>query len=168
MKRIVISLGSNIDREAKIRFALVCLERQFPDIEISRIFETRPVGFDGPDFFNLVAGFVSDQSYEEVREILKDIEKQAGREAGAKSYGSRVLDIDILLFGDQVLQPDFNVPRDEILKFAYVLQPLAELYPDMLHPETGQRFADMWSGFCDPEQQTAAVVIDLSPSRASA
>ena len=157
MNRVVVSLGSNIDRRNNVRFALEQLNSRFADLEISRIFETRSVGFEGPDFYNLVAGFTSGLEFTDVRAELKEIERRAGREVREKSYGSRVLDIDILLFGEQVLRPDYNVPRDEIDKFAYVLKPLSDLYPDMVHPVTGQRFAQMWASF-DGEDQCVDVV----------
>ena len=157
MNRVVVSLGSNIDRRKNIRFALEQLNNRFEDLEISRVFETRSVGFEGPDFYNLVAGFTSGLEFGVVRTELKEIERQAGREVAEKSYGSRVLDIDILLFGEEVLKPDYNVPRDEIDNFAYVLKPLSDLYPDMVHPVTGQCFAQMWASF-DGEDQCLTVV----------
>ena len=100
---------------------------------------------------------------EDVRAELKEIERQAGRELQEKSFGSRVLDIDVLLFDKLVLRPDYNVPRDEIDNFAYVLKPLSDLYPDMQHPVTGQRFSQMWAGFDGEDQCVAVVDIGFTP-----
>ena len=77
-----------------------------------------------------------------------------------------MLDIDILLFGGQVL-PDCNVPRDEIEKFAYILKPLSELYPDLTHPRCGRRFAEIWAQFAAADQPITTVAVDLSPAPAS-
>ena len=165
MNRVVVSLGSNIDRRKNIRFALEQLDSRFADLEFSTVFETRPVGFEGPDFYNLVAGFGTGHEFTDVWAELKEIERQAGREIQEKSYGSRVLDIDILLFGHHVFRPDYNVPRDEIEKFAYVLKPLSQLYPDMQHPVTGQRFDQMWASFDGEDQCVTVVDIDFSPDR---
>ena len=84
----------------------------------------------------------------DVREQLRDIEAKAGRVRGRKTFASRVLDIDVILFGDQNLRDQgYNIPRDEIEKYAYVLKPLADLYPDLTHPVTGETIAAMWQQF---------------------
>ena len=148
MRQIVLSLGSNIDRENNIRFALQQIEQNFGDCEISPIYETVSVGFEGPNFFNLVLGFEDDQPLLQLRDQLRGIESDAGRVRGAKSFANRVLDIDVLLFGEDNLRSQgFNIPRDEIEKYAYVLKPLADLYPDRRHPLFDKTFKQMWQEF---------------------
>ena len=70
----------------------------------------------------------------------------AGRKRGEDSFVSRSLDIDLLLYGEQVID-EWRVPRDDILKYAFVLRPLAEMAPDLVHPATGKTMAEHWQAF---------------------
>ena len=161
MKLVVLSLGSNIDRENNIARAVEKIGCLFGDVDLSPVYETGSVGFEGPSFFNLVAGIRTDQPLLAVRDAMREIEAEAGRIRGRKSFDNRVLDIDVLLFGDQVLRPEYNIPRDEIDKYAFVLKPLADLYPDLTHPLTGRRFADMWQDFDAGDQALEVVEFPL-------
>ena len=148
MTHVVLSLGSNIEREKNIRFAVSELKKKFGQLEISPVYETSSVGFDGPPFFNLVVGFYCSDSVQHVRDRLRRIESVAGRVRGKKSFDSRVLDIDILLYGNRDLREQgYNIPRDEIERFAYVLKPLSDLYPEIVYPITGQTVTHMWQQF---------------------
>ena len=149
---VVLSLGSNIDKEKNIRFALTEIQKTFGELEVSPVYETSSVGFDGPAFYNLVVGLHSEMKVQRIIDILREIETQAGRIRGAKSFASRVLDIDVVLFGDAVLRPELNIPRDEIEKYAYVLKPLADLYPDLVHPISQQTISEMWQEFESKDQ----------------
>ncbi len=154
MTHVVLSLGSNIDREVNIRYALREIESRFGPLELSPVYETSAVGFDGPAFYTLGAGMQCDLDLPVIIEALREIESGAGRVRGSKTYDSRVLDIDVILYGDENWRDrGFNVPRDEIERFAYVLKPLADLYPDLRHPILGQTMAEMWAGF-DARDQT--------------
>ena len=158
MTHVVLSLGSNIDRETNIRTALDKVQSRLGDLELSPVYETVAVGFEGPPFLNLVAGFDTDLPLLEVRDQLRQIEIESGRVRGNKTFDNRILDIDIILFGDQDFRPQgFNIPRDEIEKFAYVLKPLSDLYPNQFHPVTGKRYIDMWHAF-DSSAQPVEVV----------
>ena len=151
--QIVLSLGSNINRDHNIRYALREIIASFGQIDISPIYETVSVGFEGPPFVNLVCGFSSDKPLLEIRERLRTIETNAGRVRGKKSFDNRILDIDVVLFGNHNFRPRYNVPRDEIEKYAYVLKPLSELYPDKVHPITTQTYKEMWRQFSDDTQK---------------
>ena len=145
---VVLSLGSNIDKEVNISEAVTSLQKIFGHLDISPIYETSSVGFSGPTFFNLVVGFHSTQSVDDIRETLQGIEAKAGRVRGPKSFASRVLDIDIILYGNANLRKEgYNIPRDEIEKYAYVLKPLVDLYPNLIHPISGQDMISMWRDF---------------------
>jgi 2-amino-4-hydroxy-6-hydroxymethyldihydropteridine diphosphokinase len=134
--RVYVSIGSNIEREKNIRGAA------------SSVYETHAEGFDGDDFYNLAACFDTDEPVEDVRAALLAIEAAHGRVREHKHHGARTLDIDILLYGDLIRhQPPLDIPRREILQYAFVLAPLAELAPDLAHPETGERFAELWRRF---------------------
>ena len=153
MTHVVLSLGSNIDKEINISQAIEALTNYYGKLDISAIYETSSVGFEGPSFFNLVVGMQTEQTVDTIRETLRSIEANAGRVRGPKAFASRVLDIDIILFGDANLRDQgYNIPRDEIEKYAYVLKPLADLYPDLVHPVSRQPINQMWRDFDQGEQ----------------
>ena len=82
------------------------------------------------------------------RIFLREIERRSGRIRGEKTFDSRILDIDIILFGQSDLRSTgMDIPRLEIEKYAYVLKPLSDLYPEMRHPVSGHSFAAMWEAF---------------------
>lgn len=150
MISLVLSLGSNIDRDKHIRFALEQLSENFGPLTISPVYETIAVGFNGPDFYNLVVLAQTDMQIEPIIQQIQMIEAAAGRVRGEKCCESRNLDIDVLLFGDADLRDSGrNIPRDEIVSAAYVLKPLADILPDMRHPVSGQSFSEMWADMQD-------------------
>ncbi len=152
MTQLVLSLGSNIEREKHIRFALKALKGLFGELDISPVYETRAVGFEGPDFYNLVVVANTSLDLDALLGTIRRIENEAGRVREEKSFQSRNLDIDILLLGDANLHDQGrNIPRREIEHAAYVLKPLAFLLPDMRHPVSGQRYEDMWRAFHNNE-----------------
>ncbi len=148
MPRVYVSIGSNIDREANIRGAVRMLREHYGPLTLSRVYETPAEGFDGDAFYNLVAAFDTEESVDQLHAALAAIEAGHGRQRGGARFGPRTLDLDILLYGDLVRHDDrFDVPRDEIEKHAFVLGPLAEIAPDLRHPETGTTLARMWENF---------------------
>jgi 2-amino-4-hydroxy-6-hydroxymethyldihydropteridine diphosphokinase len=148
MSRVYVSLGSNIDRERNIRGAVHALRERYGTLTLSRVYETPAEGFDGDAFYNLVAGFDTDESVEQVRAALAAIEDAHGRTRNGPRHGPRTLDLDLLLYGDLVRhEGGFDIPRGEIVKYAFVLGPLAEIAPDLHHPETGVRLDELWKTF---------------------
>lgn len=144
-QQVFLSLGSNIDRDANIRGGLDALASQFGEVRLSPVYESEAVGFDGAAFYNLVAEIRTDMPVGVLAEVLRDIEAAHGRRRGEKKFSSRTLDIDILTYGNLCGEIDgVQLPRDEILKHAFVLLPLADLAPDARHPESGKRYADLW------------------------
>src|SRR5699024_369002 len=114
-------------------------------------------GFEGAAFHNLVIGFDCTLAPLEVVHALRAIEQQCGRSRNEKMR-SRTLDLDLLLYGDQVLDAaDLRVPRSDITRYAFVLKPLLELLPDGRHPLSGRRYADLWAEF-DASDQPLQVV----------
>lgn len=150
MTHVVLGLGSNSNREHNISKAVRAINEIYGKIEISPVYETDPAGFSGCVFYNLVIGVHSDQSPGQIQNAMHSMEAEAGRVRGEKSYDNRVLDIDLLLYGDQVLYPKFNIPRDEIARYAFVLKPLSDLYPDLCHPVSGRSYLEMWQSFDGP------------------
>ena len=154
MARIYISIGSNIERERHVRAALAALRAQFSNLLCSSIYESEPVGFQGDNFFNAVAACDTEKSVRQVAQSLAAIEAQHGRVRSAERFAARTLDLDLLLYGDQVVQEqDIKLPRAEILTNAFVLCPLAQIAPDTQHPVVGKTYAELWRDFPRTEQR---------------
>lgn len=148
MPRVYVSIGSNIDRENNIRGAVQALRKHYIFLTLSRVYETPAEGFDGAAFYNLVAGFDTDEPVERVRQTLADIENAHGRKRGGARFSARTLDLDLLLYNELVRHADgVDIPRGEIVKYAFVLGPLAEIAPDLKHPETGEPLRTLWGKF---------------------
>ncbi|WP_371376850.1 2-amino-4-hydroxy-6-hydroxymethyldihydropteridine diphosphokinase [Thalassotalea aquiviva] len=156
MAQVYISIGSNIDREKQIIAGVKALKQAFGNIELSSVYECEPVGFVGDNFFNLVARTETTKSPGEVGQILKQLEYDHGRVDFSKKFSPRKMDLDILLYDDLVMDEPVQIPRDEIPENAYVLQPLAELAPDLVHPTLGQSYQQLWQDY-NKEQQLRKV-----------
>ena len=162
MARVYISIGSNIEREANIRAAVQALRERFGILTLSSVYENQPIGFEGENFYNLVAAFDTDESPEAVATILHDIERQLGRERGPSRFSSRTIDLDLLLYGDlQRHDTELRIPRPEITEYACVLRPLAELAPKACHPRSGETFAALWARFDKTAQPLTPVALEL-------
>ena len=154
MTRVYVGIGSNIDRDANIRGGIAALKDQFGDVVVSRIYESPAFGFEGDNFYNLVAGFDTSCSLNELAEKLRTIEYTFGRKRHTERFLPRKLDIDLLLFGNLVCHDDqYDLPRDDIVRYAFVLCPLAEIAGQERHPELGESYAELWRVFDDNEQQ---------------
>ena len=154
MALIYLSLGSNIEPQRHICAALDALVEQFGELQISTVYESESVGFEGENFFNLVVGIYSDLAVGEISAILKAIENSNGRDRRQPRFSSRSLDIDILTVDDLTgVYEGITLPREEVLKNAFVLQPLAQLAPQAVHPVTGQSYAQHWQQYDKTEQQ---------------
>ena len=154
MPRVFIGMGSNIDRESNIRGGINAVRQIFGDITLSSIYESRAYGFEGENFYNLVAAFDTDLSLDDLTEKLREIEYSFGRKRNEKRFLSRTLDIDLLVYDDIVRHDDkFDLPRQDIIDYAFVLCPLAEIAGEQKHPEKGQTFNEMWKNFDRSQQE---------------
>jgi 2-amino-4-hydroxy-6-hydroxymethyldihydropteridine diphosphokinase len=143
--RVYLSLGSNVDREARICQAVALLGERFGEIQTSPVYDSAAVGFDGSDFLNLVVGIDTSFEVEKVAEIFRDIEDRLGRDRSLPKFASRPIDLDILTYNDLILDaPGIRIPRPEILENAFVLKPLQDIAPRSLHPETRESYATLW------------------------
>ena len=146
MPRVWISVGSNIDRETHIRAALNELQAVFGELVVSPVYEAQAVGFDGDPFFNLVVGFYSEFPPATLHGLMREIEARHGRKRNGEKLASRTLDLDVLTYGDQVGDAGGKtLPRDEIVEYAFVLAPLADVAGGERHPALGERYADLWA-----------------------
>ncbi len=144
MTRAYIALGSNLgDREATIRDALAALAEE-PGIEIvavSSLVDTEPVGVaDQPRFLNGAASLETELTAQSLLALLLDVERRFGRRReGMPPHGPRTLDLDLLLYGDAVIdEPGLRVPHPRLHERAFVLGPLAEVAPDLEVPGKGE------------------------------
>ena len=148
MATIYISLGSNINREENTRAGIRALKQAFGELRLSSVYESEAVGFDGDAFYNMVIACEVSMSVHESNQILRDIEDAHGRDRSGPRFSSRTLDLDLLLFDDLILdEKGLRLPRGEILKNAFVLWPLAEVAPELTHPEVGKSYAELWQAF---------------------
>lgn len=143
MIQVCVDIGSNIDREQNICACVVQLRDDFPDVRFSKPYESKSEGFEGDDFINMSAVFTTEMRFTELLAYLKAMEEKQKRTRDGIKFASRTLDVDILLFGDEILKPDRDVPRAEILKYPFVLFPLAEIAGDVIHPEFNQSIAEI-------------------------
>jgi len=155
-----IGVGSNIEPALHIANALAALEKNLGPIAVSPLYRSAPVGFVGDAFINGVIRVTSRAGLDELIEDLKGLERQSGRNRRGEGVGSRELDLDLLLYGESILRRDGLVlPRPDILRYPFVLRPLAELAPARLHPETGQTFAWHWKHFKGIPTELEAVTL---------
>ncbi len=158
MARVYLSLGSNIDRYRHITAALDALQRHFAPLQVSTVYQSEAVGFDGDDFLNLVVGFDCALTVAALARQLRQIEDDNGRRRDGPKFSSRTLDIDILSYDDCVGDIDgVQLPRDEITRNAFVLLPLAQLAPERKHPQLQQSYRQLWADFNQSSQQLAPV-----------
>lgn len=162
MARVYVSIGSNIDRDAMIRAGIADLKLHYGDLVISTVYESEAVGFEGDSFYNLVVGFDTTEDVRQVAAMLREIEDNHGRTRSGPRFSARTLDLDLLLYDDAVLQQEgLDIPRDEITKNAFVLRPLAEIAPDVMHPVLHQTFADLWHSYEKAKQRLWPVAFDF-------
>jgi len=145
MPPVFVSIGSNIDRRRSIDAGLRALRQRYGVLRLSSVYETDAVGFSGEPFYNLVAAFHSDEPPEAINAFFKTVELAQGRNPDDPKFAPRTLDIDMILYGDRIIdQPGLRLPRDEIDRYAFVLEPLAEIEPAMRYPGRDQKFGQMW------------------------
>lgn len=152
---VFIAMGSNLgDRRAHLKSAVARFHHHHMiwKLALSSIYETEPLG-ETPQgmYLNAVMRLETTLLPRDLLELCLDEEQQRGRERSADRYGPRSLDLDVLLYGDEVIaEDDLIVPHPRMLERAFVLEPLAELAPRQRHPQTGASFGDLAAAMRDP------------------
>lgn len=153
--RAYVALGSNLgDRAANLRRALAALRAStgIGQVEPSPVYETEPVGPPQGRYLNAVARVTTTLSARALLTRLLAIEQSAGRERGPERNAPRTLDLDLLLFGDRVIdEPGLRVPHPRLSERAFVLVPLADLAPELVHPERAETVARLLARVADRE-----------------
>jgi len=157
MAQIYISLGTNIEREHYVKQGLISLatafEIPFEALTLSSLFESEAVGFSGAAFYNMVIGINCPHSVEEVATILRAIEFSHGRDHNAKKFSPRSLDLDLLLYDNLIIDLPAQLPRDEITKNAFVLWPMSQVAPALLHPIIEKNYKTLWQSYNKQSQK---------------
>jgi len=134
-----LGLGSNLgDRQANLDRALALLSERLRLVKISSIYDSEPVGdIEQPRFLNLVCEASTLLPPEGLLTLAKGIEARMGRVG--PTGAPRIIDIDILFYGDQAIEtPELTIPHPRLHQRAFVLVPLYEIAPDLVHPVSGQ------------------------------
>lgn len=145
MNRVLLSLGSNIDPESHLRAAVRRLSQRCRLLAVSTVYETAPVGrIDQPPFLNAAAWIETPLTAVQLKAALADIEWQLGRRRGGDKNAARTIDLDITLFNEAVFDlAGRHIPDPELLQYAYIAVPAADLAPQQRHPETGQTLSEI-------------------------
>ncbi|ELA3116530.1 2-amino-4-hydroxy-6-hydroxymethyldihydropteridine diphosphokinase [Vibrio vulnificus] len=144
MNTVYIGVGSNIEREKHARAAWQELTLLGEALQASPIYECAAVGFDSHAFFNFVIRLNTSMTLEELAFQLRQIELKWGREENAAKYQDRTLDLDIVLFGECISSQKPELPRSDIFKYPFVIQPLYDLQPDLVIPGDGRTVEEIW------------------------
>ena len=146
MNRVAIGLGSNLgDRHANLDIAVNGLRNLLEGVAVSRYYQTTPVGVSGPQPLYLNAAAIGHTvlSPRDLLHALLDIERSAGRER-PYHYAPRTLDLDLVLFGDAIIdEPELIVPHPRFRERRFVLEPLAEIAPELRDPVSGKSVSEL-------------------------
>ena len=157
-----VSGGSNLDAEANLLIAARELKAAYPGARFSRVYRNAAIGFDGPEFLNFVVELPVEGEPGALKAELERIEGACGRPRYAPKWAPRTMDLDILLFGDVVLNtPGLVLPRPQLLNWAFMLGPLAELAPHAPHPVAGRTVGELWQVFDQAGHPMQAAPLDL-------
>lgn len=139
-----IGIGSNIERRRHIQAAIDELSLLGEELRLSTIFECEAVDFESHAFYNLVVEMKTALDLTEFARQLRLIELKWGRAENAGKFEPRTIDLDIILFGNHISDDKPQLPRSDIFKYAFVLEPLLELCPTRVIPLDGRSVEQIW------------------------
>ncbi|MCL9780975.1 2-amino-4-hydroxy-6-hydroxymethyldihydropteridine diphosphokinase [Vibrio sp. S4M6] len=139
-----VGVGSNIEPCKHSEVAVKELSKLGCSLKVSTIYECEALGFDGRAFYNFVVELQTDFSLAEFSRKLREIEIDWGRKEHSAKYQDRTLDLDLILFGEEISQQDPQIPRIDIYKYPFVIQPLYELCPDRVIPSDCKSIRQVW------------------------
>ncbi|MDN3609030.1 2-amino-4-hydroxy-6-hydroxymethyldihydropteridine diphosphokinase [Vibrio ostreicida] len=145
MNTAYIGVGSNVDRRKHIEAAINELSAIGQDLRLSTIYECEAVGFESSAFYNLVVEVRTHFGLAEFSQRLREIEVKWGRDEQAKKFQPRTVDLDIILFGQQTSLMSPELPRSDIYKYGFVIEPLNELCGELCVPGDGRTVRQIWS-----------------------
>ena len=146
MAKVYIGVGSNIDKHLHIPKVLQELQDKFNELEISPIYQTSAIGFEGEDFYNLVVGLTTNLSPVEMYDQLRQLEAEHDRERYSENqFVSRTFDLDQLLYDDlQIDDGKICIPNPDIIDYVFVLKPLVDIAPEVIHPTLQLSMRQIW------------------------
>lgn len=149
MARVYIGIGSNIDKHLHIPRVIEELQAEFGEVTVSPVYQTTAVGFEGEDFYNLVVAVNTRQTPREMYRYLRSLEAaHERRRTSGNQFIARTLDLDQLLYDDQQIDDgSLSIPHDDIVRYAFVLKPLADIAPDLIHPVLQKSMRILWQEF---------------------
>ena len=149
MARVYIGIGSNIDKHLHIPRVIEELQAEFGEVTVSPIYQTTAVGFEGEDFYNLVVAINTQLTPQEMFYYLRSLEDAHDRKrTNSNQFVARTLDLDQLLYDDQRIEDGtLSIPHEDIIRYAFVLKPLADIAPDLLHPILQKSMQLLWEEF---------------------
>ena len=166
MTAVYVAAGSNVEPERNLTRACAEIAQLWPDARFSRAYRNAAVGFEGPEFINLVIGFTTTQPLAEVLARLHAIEIACGRPRNAPKWASRTMDLDILLYGDLIEKTAaYTVPRPDLVRRPFMLGPMAEIAPEVRHPVANKTIAELWREFDHGGHVMTPVHIELAAAR---
>jgi len=154
MPLVYLALGTNLgDRANNLNQALAALGEQFSIELVSPIYETEPAYvLDQPRFYNLTARAQTDLSPLHALSALKQIETDLGREPGLR-FGPRLIDLDLLIYDTLLFSsPELTLPHPRLHERAFVLVPLNDIAPDLVHPKLGLTIHELFEQLPDEEK----------------
>ena len=164
--RAYVAIGGNIEPAQRLVQAARELRARFPGAHFSPCYRNAAFGFEGPDFYNAVAGFDTTLAPLALLAVLQEVEGLCGRARSDAKWAPRAMDLDLLLYGDLTAKTaDYEVPRPDLLRRGYMLAPLAELAPDLAHPLSERSIAGHWQELARREPQVLErLELDLNAS----
>jgi len=137
MEEIFLSLGSNLgDKSLNMKKALGLMEERIGSLEaISSVFTSESWGFEGEPFENMVVKYATKLAPEDLLKEVLAVEEILGRTRSEDGYSNRIIDIDIISYGDWIIKSkQLQIPHPHLHKRNFVLQPLVEIDPEWIHP----------------------------------